>query len=1318
MRQRHWARLALLLGCLGSSAAHAQPEKVATPWRMPSGLMLSLALGDAAATGSDPGSQGGAAVPRRARRTGVAAQPLPNGAVPPWRLASGLVLAPVLNGLPPSTISSDELLRNARNWLARGRLDLARQNVEKMLLAAPDAPQALAELGNIALQEGKTQEAEEILERLRQRHPHARATRDLATLVRVHGPDREQLASMRLLARAGRQKEAAEIARRLFPDGPPLVGTYGPEYYRIVAGAEGGTRNDASVRRAVDALYKDQGDADYRLIALEMRQAQAEAPLPLARELEQLAQEGGADQYRLRDLWRRVLERLEPSVQTQQRLQAYLDRYPDDATVAEWLHNARDPALMALAAAQRAMDADRTAQAEALVLKALRLRPNHPDGLGLLGWIRMRQSRYAEAQQLLAAAAQGSDAQKWRDLRTTARLWGLLQQSDRAREAGDLDRAAELARQALQQQPNNAEALVALGQIRAEQGAEDVAQKLYRQVLALEPGHAGALRRLVALLVRAGQFEAAMAVLDVPGNALRDNLAQRNELRATVLAGQAEVMLAQGKLGSALRFLEDAVSLAPADAWMRHRLARIYLQLGQSREALLAMDEGAAHDANAPEMRFARALIRSATEDYAGAVEDLEHISTADRTPAMRSLLQFSTVYGLVAQARDAHDQQPLQRAEQEAGDDPDLLWAVANAWFTQGMPEQGVAVFDRLLQRSAAAELPLLVRLEHASLLSRAQMDARLAELLPSLQSQPGWDNAQALRLARLTIEHRERVTEELMASGQQAQAMQQARAPLWGQEHLPAGEAGFARGRLLLAAQDWSGAEQALAQALQVQPDNAQLRLALGNAYAYQGRRHEAYGQALWLGAHLPRDDSTQQLALLRLLQRIPALHAANALAEELLQAFPGDTQVLLHAARLERAQDRYAQALKHFQAARDLESNTPQTNEEITQNIAAIEARRQAWVEAGVVRLSKSSTEGISSVHGYEMPTVAWMPKGYDGHHFLHVDRVQLSAGALPQAQDDALGYGQVAAWPASAYPANPGTPRGHGTNVGFGYRGTGLEWDIGATGIGMPVTNIVGGLSYGQWREDFNYRVELARRPITGSVLSYAGARDPITGQTWGGVVATSIGGRIGKPFGPYSTSLSASYALLQGKNVQNNTRLQLRAAIDRDVWQDGRSNVNVGLALSVWHYGKDLSEYSWGHGGYYSPKNYVSLSLPVEWGGRRGKFSWLARGALSFSQSSSDASSYYPGNPALQEQASAQGRVPLYGTSRSTGFGRSLRAVVEYQATPNLALGAQLALDRSAYYAPTSTLFYVRWLIDPVRAPLANRPRPVQPYSEF
>lgn len=1227
-----------------------------------------------------------------------------------------------------------DLLRNARNWIERGRLDLARQNVEKVLTLHPDMPQALAELGDLALQEKRPQEADRLLEQLRQNHPGTQAEHDLQTLIRVYGQDQEKLARMRLLARAGRAQEAADVAHELFPDGPPQAGTLGTEYYRILAAAgagRGNARAAAETRRALDASYARTGNADYRLIELEMRQAQGAPALPLAQALERLADTPGVDQQRLRDLWRRVLERVPANAQGLARLQAYVQRYPDDTDVAgllatqraalaraeRWAH---DPARLALAAAQKALDAGDLDRAESELQTALRLRPQDADGLGLLGLVRLRQARYDEAQQFFASAARRANLQKWRDLQSTARFWGLLQQADKARDAGQLDGAAGLAAQALRMQPGNPEALVTLAQIRVRQKQDEPARRLYEQALAAEPGHHGALRGLVALDLRTHRFDSALALLATPA-ANDDDRALRTGLRASVWASQADALLADGHLGPALRLLEDAVALTPRDPWLRHRLARTYLQLHQPREALQAMDEGVALADNAPDMRFARALIRSAVDDDAGALRDLDHIAVNERSDAMRALLLSSSVHASVAEAAGtgADAERLLARAEHEAGDDPDLLWAVANAWFARAEPARGVAVFDRLAQRRGGEErLPARVRLDHAALLARAHMDQRLDDLLPALQASPGWDAAQTQRLARLTAEHLERGVETHLAAGDRTGAQALARAPLWGAQDLPAGEADLARGRLLLAAEDWSGAEQALDAALAAQPDSTEAHLALGNALARQGRRDAAYAQALWLGAHLPMTERDDQLALLRLLQRIPAMEAARTLSARLLQAYPDDTQVLLHAARLERAEDRYTQALAYFRQAQEHQGNAQDTSAGIAQDIAAIEARRQSWVEAGMMRISKSSTEGISSLHGYEIPMVAWMPKGYDGHYFLHVDRVQLDAGALPSAQGDALQYGQVAAWPASDYPGAPGTPRGQGTNLGFGYRGTGIEWDVGAIGIGMPVTNAVGGVSYGEWREDGNYRVELSRRPLTGSLLSYAGARDPVSGQIWGGVVATGVSGRIGRPFGAYNASLSAGYALLQGKNVQGNTRLQLRAAVDRDVWHDTHSSVNVGLALSLWRYGKDLSEYTWGHGGYYSPQDYASLSLPIEWGGRHGKFTWLLRGALSLSRSSSGASDYYPGNAALQMQAQALGNGPVYGASASSGIGRSLRGVMEYQVTPNLTLGAQLTLDRSAYYAPTTALVYMRWLIDPVRAPQADRPRPVQPYSDF
>ena len=376
----------------------------------------------------------------------------------------------------------------------------------------------------------------------------------------------------------------------------------------------------------------------------------------------------------------------------------------------------------------------------------------------------------------------------------------------------------------------------------------------------------------------------------------------------------------------------------------------------------------------------------------------------------------------------------------------------------------------------------------------------------------------------------------------------------------------------QLLAAAGEYADASALLQVLVTELPDDAALHLALGDALSRQGRNEETAMQARWLAQHLPPTDTNQQLALLRLWQRAGQMQAARTLSLQLLQSAPADTDVLLHAARLERADRHYVQALELFQRARSQESrnagldtdsdtapssvmlalapserigalvgledalhasdappNEPlaliyslrlslpessftvasnnastgntgnATLDKITTEINAIEARRQVWIEGGQQSLQKNAAEGISSLHGWERPMVAWMPQGYDGHYFLHVDQVQLDAGKLPLERGDALGFGQVAAWRERDYRAGGTQQRHSGTNLGVGFVGDTLAWDVGATGVGFPVTNLVGGISHSDSTERFNYKFAVDRRPLTGNLMTYAGAHDPITGQ---------------------------------------------------------------------------------------------------------------------------------------------------------------------------------------------------------------------------
>lgn len=1298
----------------------------------------------------------------------------------PWRGSLRLLAAVCLasaqgvHASPPSPIEA-ELLSGARMWAAKNRTDMARQLVGKVLASNPDSPEGLGALGDLALREKKSDEAQRVLDTLRARHPSHRMTRELETLVRVYGPDREKLAQMRLMARAGRKTEAGDMARELFPQGPPTLGGLALEYHQILGAS---ATQGADSLRQLGRLHQETGESRYRLAQLDMRLSQGASAATVVPEIEALSKKPDVNAQQLQDLWRRTIDRLPNTQASLPRVREFLQSYPNDPPMVSRLaamqqaveqaassaqqvreqatRAARDPANIARNAARVALDQGNTDLAEEQLKAVLALRPNDSESLGNLGLVRLRQGEHAQAQALFAKAYALTQENRWKSLQETASFWGLLRQADKAVDDNGLPTAADLTERALALQPNNAEALIALAGIRDLQGNAAGAENAYRSAMRAEPSNSAAIKGLAGLYVRTSRAAEALALLT--DTAARDaGLGEKlAATQAEILATQAEEHTQANRLSAATAALESAVVLAPDDAWMRHRLARLYLRLNLPQAALSAMDKGIARMATGPnknEMRFARALIRSALDDNKGALDDLAQIAPTERTESMQALAQRSSIQWLVAQATSRNPANPqalLNQAEQQAGDDPVLLYAVANAWFRNAQPAAGVAVFDRLATRSP--NLAPDVQLDHIQLLNRAQDDAGLAQRLPALLRSTGWGVEQEARLVAIYGSHQERLIEQQRQAGNLGEATRLARQPL----PLPmapvtppvAQQRAQTQARLLMAAGEYADAAQLLTPLVNASPESTEIRMALADSLSRLSNPQGAAEQAVWLQNHLPPTDAGQQLALLRIWQRIGRMDEAQALAARLLQDFPQNSDTLLHAARLERANRNHAQALVLFRNALTLETrgeaNTGSSPGEpaalalqlsptlsppidlaavakIQGEINAIEARRQAWVEAGYQRLGKPATEGVSSLRGWELPLALWMPRGYDGHYFLRADRVQLDAGELPVEGNDVLDFSQIAAFPSGS-PLINRRQRGSGLNLGFGFVGDDWRWDVGTTGVGFPVTNLVGGLSKTGTLQRYGYRLEGFRRPVTGSLLSYAGARDPISGQVWGGVVATGVAGRLSTDIGPYSTSASLNIATLTGKNVTDNTRVQLRMAVDRDVWRSKTSVVNLGLALSAWQHQKDLSAYSFGQGGYYSPHRYASIALPIEWSGRQGALTWLARGAVAFSSSSSGDTDYFPQSPLLQslarERLAVSGNAPVYPGSSGSGLGRSLRGVVEYQLASNLSLGAQLDLDRSAYYAPTTLMLYGRYQLGPVLAAPDNRPRPVQTYSSF
>ena len=384
---------------------------------------------------------------------------------------------------------------------------------------------------------------------------------------------------------------------------------------------------------------------------------------------------------------------------------------------------------------------------------------------------------------------------------------------------------------------------------------------------------------------------------------------------------------------------------------------------------------------------------------------------------------------------------------------------------------------------------------------------------------------------------------------------------------------------------------------------------------------------------------------------------------------------------------------------------------------EEVTRIEARRDPGIEIGFEKLSRNSSNGTSTYHGTETPMVGWWPVGYDGHGFVHVDRVSVNAGEL--TQNDAPLFGKLGVRPSSLPP--PFSQKVDGTSVGVGYEGDAFRWDLGVIGIGFPVQNMVGGIRKGWEANKIDYVLEIFRRPQTNSLLSYAGARDPATGEIWGGIAYTGVSGRLAHTFGQFNTFASAEYGLLRGKNVLDNNRLALRIGIDKDMLRREDKWVNLGLTLTHWRYKENESFYTFGHGGYYSPQSYTSVNLPVEWAGRSGKLSYVMRGSTSFAWTNEKRMPYYPTDSALQSDAVNSGNSNdpgFYPGGPGGGKGYSLRLATEYKFTPHLAIGGYYNMDRTAFYTPNLTFIYLRYLFKAHSESVRFPPITAKPYSRF
>ncbi|HCR0985617.1 TPA: cellulose biosynthesis protein BcsC [Enterobacter hormaechei] len=338
--------------------------------------------------------------------------------------------------------------------------------------------------------------------------------------------------------------------------------------------------------------------------------------------------------------------------------------------------------------------------------------------------------------------------------------------------------------------------------------------------------------------------------------------------------------------------------------------------------------------------------------------------------------------------------------------------------------------------------------------------------------------------------------------------------------------------------------------------------------------------------------------------------------------------------------------------------------------------------------------------------------------DGRMFFRSDLVNMNAGSF--ATDNGT-YDPT--WGTCAETPCRGSTNqsANGASVAVGWQNKTWAWDIGTTPMGFDVVDVVGSLSYSNDLGPIGYTLNAHRRPISSSVLAFAGQKDPNTDTTWGGVRATGGGVSMsydkGEANGIWS-SLSADS--LTGKNVEDNWRVRWMTGYYYKLINQNNERLTVGVSNMLWHYDKDLSGYSLGQGGYYSPQEYVSFALPVNWRKRTENWSWELGGSVSWSHSKTKDVMRYPLQGLIPDNE--PGRYTDKGVmetgSSSSGTGYTARAIVERCVTSNWFVGLGVDIQEAKDYTPSHALLYVRYSAAGWQGDMDLPPEPLVPYADW
>jgi cellulose synthase operon protein C len=513
--------------------------------------------------------------------------------------AFAIALSPV--PLRAQNVESEtrSLLDKAHSFEARGRMDMAAQTWQQVLLADPNNVDALSGLARSAKLSGNTALAGTYLDRLRAISPND-PNIDRVERMGSQANQTAQLQQAGKYAEAGQYAQAMKIYRQVFGDNPPQ-GEWALAYYETESATEDGRPHAIAGLQVLVQKYPT--DSRYQIALGRILTYNPKTRAEGRQYLERHPNDPQAvEALRQSLLW----DSANPASAAD--IRAYLAKH-NDAQLSQALRNQpkvtaarapQTPEEIAEAAANRsrsieeqaaysALNAKNLSEAELRFKAILAKDPENARALAGMGYVRMQQSNFGGAISFLEQAKQDGARDAGLDAALeSAHFYSIMSQGSTALNENDLTTAEQQYRAALVMRPSSAEALEGLGGTLLKAQQPEPAIEVYERYVKVKPSAPAAWRGLFMAQFGAGNApQALMTERRIPP-AVRSQLMRDPDF----LRSLASAYSAVGRDADAQRVLHSALDL-PFPPGARGLQAETQLQYASLLQQANHLDQAA-----------------------------------------------------------------------------------------------------------------------------------------------------------------------------------------------------------------------------------------------------------------------------------------------------------------------------------------------------------------------------------------------------------------------------------------------------------------------------------------------------------------------------------------------------------------------------------------------------------------------------------------------------------------------------------------------------------------------------------------------------